>query len=259
MEKVPTLFERDWAGDRSRVLPVVNPAAAWLLGDRGARATRKRDGTAVRFQHGRLWKRHTVRQGQPAPATFEPAGGADTETGQQPGWVFVSEGPEDRWIRLAAAGVGERREGQTYECCGPRINGNPERLAAHVLLPHGEEELAWDADLAGKTFEGLRAYLERTPIEGVVWWGRRRPAREDQGARPRRPLAAAVITREQFLVVAMEEGWTPAEAEAAWQFKDIRALVCGDTAAIAGDALTLESIRRAIRHYYPQWERARRG
>lgn len=172
MEKIPTLFERDWAGDRSRVLPVVNPAAAWLLEDQCARATRKRDGTAVRFQHGRLWKRHTVRPGQAVPATFEPAGAADPDTGQQPGWVFVSEGPEDRWIRLAAvASIADRREGQTYECCGPRVNGNPERLPAHALLPHGAEVLGADPDLDGKTYEGLRAYLERTPIEGVVWWG----------------------------------------------------------------------------------------
>jgi len=172
MEKIPTLFERDWAGDRSRVLPVLNPAAAWLPLDATARATRKRDGTAVRFEHGRLWKRHTVRSGKSAPPTFEPAGAVDPETGQQPGWVFVSEGPEDRWIRLAAvASFGERREGQTYELCGPNINGNPERLAEHLLIPHGAEELAWDIDLAGRTFAGLRAYLERTAIEGVVWWG----------------------------------------------------------------------------------------
>ena len=68
-----------------------------------------------------------------------------------------------------------------------------------------------------------------------------------------------MITREQFIAVATEEGWTRQEAAASWQFEDIRALVRGDNAAIAGDAFTLESIRRAFRHYYPQWERTRDG
>ena len=45
MQKIPTLFERDWTGDRSRVLDKVNPEAAWVLAGEGV-ATRKRDGTA---------------------------------------------------------------------------------------------------------------------------------------------------------------------------------------------------------------------
>lgn len=31
MKKVPTLFERDWNGDRSRVVDKINPAAQWVI------------------------------------------------------------------------------------------------------------------------------------------------------------------------------------------------------------------------------------
>lgn len=187
MQKIPTLFERDWEGNRSRVLPVVNPAAQWLVdepsmcsrvhgesclyGSGSARATRKRDGTAVLVRGGTLWKRLMVHKDKPAPAGFLPAQEAvDPETGQWPGWVPVGEGPEDIWHRIARMPKDAEAlvEGATYELCGPKIQGNPEGFEAHVLIRHGVELIE---GLAGLEYEQVKAYLEAVPIEGIVWWG----------------------------------------------------------------------------------------
>ena len=53
MRKVPTLFERDWKGDRSRVTDQINPVCAWVFNGEGV-ATRKFDGTAVLIENGEL-------------------------------------------------------------------------------------------------------------------------------------------------------------------------------------------------------------
>lgn len=45
MRKMPTLFERDWNGDRSRVTEKVNPLAQWVIDGEGV-PTQKHDGTA---------------------------------------------------------------------------------------------------------------------------------------------------------------------------------------------------------------------
>jgi hypothetical protein len=190
MQKIPTLFDRDWAGDKSRVLPVINPAAAWLLEDRGARATRKRHGSAVLYKGGVLWKRHDVRPGRQKPKGWWPAQiEPDVETGHWPGWVMIGDGPDDQWHRIAKSFDGDHPvEGLTYELCGPKVQGNPEGLDAHYLIRHGTESLPdcprvfVDEDTGGRghhpvdgTVEALHArlaeYLELTPIEGIVWWG----------------------------------------------------------------------------------------
>jgi hypothetical protein len=45
MKKIPTIFERDWEGDRSKVLDKKNPECAWVFAGEG-KATRKLDGTS---------------------------------------------------------------------------------------------------------------------------------------------------------------------------------------------------------------------
>jgi hypothetical protein len=54
----------------------------------------------------------------------------------------------------------------TYELIGPKVLGNPERVEAHTLVPHGAEVLT---DVP-RDFAGVRAYLESHEIEGVVFW-----------------------------------------------------------------------------------------
>lgn len=53
----------------------------------------------------------------------------------------------------------------TYELCGEKVQGNPENIVGHVLIPHGKDVL----DITDLSFEGLRQYLEVTDIEGIVF------------------------------------------------------------------------------------------
>src|SRR4051812_45544033 len=112
MRKIPTLFVRDWEGDRSRVLPTVTPGCEWVLAGEGV-ATRKLDGTCCLVRDGSLYKRQEYRLLVLAPADFE-AVDYDPETGKRVGWRPVGEGPEDRWHREAFADLPDRAEG-TYE------------------------------------------------------------------------------------------------------------------------------------------------
>lgn len=164
MKKIPSLYERDWNGDRARVLPVVNPAASWVLDGIGV-ATRKRDGTCCMVRDGRLWKRYDVKAGKEAPPGFVPAQQADPETGHWPGWLPVGDGPADQWHREAFGRYEAAQEGATYELCGPKVQANAEGLAEHQLLPHGVEELL-DAP---REFDALREYLAANMMEGIVW------------------------------------------------------------------------------------------
>ena len=53
MKKIPTIFERDWKGDKSRVTSECNNASLWVFKGEGV-ATRKHDGTAVYLMDGEL-------------------------------------------------------------------------------------------------------------------------------------------------------------------------------------------------------------
>ena len=56
MKKIPTIFERDWDGDRSRVLDKPSPGCEWVFNSEGV-ATRKYDGTCAAIINGSLFKR----------------------------------------------------------------------------------------------------------------------------------------------------------------------------------------------------------
>lgn len=91
MKKIPTIFERDWDGDRSRVLDQPTPGCEWVFAGEGV-VTKKYDGSAALYEDGRLWKRHEVRQGKPTPEGFCQVED-DLSTGKTVGWVPVGEGP----------------------------------------------------------------------------------------------------------------------------------------------------------------------
>ena len=163
MNKIISLFQRNYESDRL-VRDEVVPGAEWVLAGEGI-ATRKLDGTACRVSGDRLWKRFDAKRGKEPPVDFEAAQDPDPVTGHWPGWVPVGLGPEDRWHREAWALYPGGLMGGTYELIGPKVQGNPEHLAQHELLRHGEIAL----EDVPRDFVGLRAYLEREPIEGIVW------------------------------------------------------------------------------------------
>lgn len=170
MRKIISLFQRDYEGTRL-VFDAVVPGAEWVLAGEGV-ATRKWDGTCCMVQGGKLYKRYDAKKGKEPPAGFIPAQEPDENTGHWPGWLPVGDGPEDKWFRAGynSATMDGTLPGAladwTYELVGPRINGGNEGLDFHTLIAHGKQPV----EGAPRDFASIRTYLERTPIEGIVWW-----------------------------------------------------------------------------------------
>lgn len=201
MQKIPCLFARDFSDKRRPILlDQVTPGCEWVF-DKATRATYKWDGTACLVRFGMLYKRHDCKRGKDgdykvAPPGWEPIEKPDTVTGHWPGWLLVDrQKPEDKyhvatWFSLDLPPTGGLCEGVwlppdaatqravsnilpdgTYELVGPKINGNPHKLAAHAFAKHGERlvlSIPVDADIA---FEGLRQVLEKHDGEGIVFHG----------------------------------------------------------------------------------------
>jgi hypothetical protein len=164
MEKIPTMFERDWQGDKSRVLDSIHPDCVWVADGEGW-ATRKMDGTSCMIRGGKMFKRREIKSGGVLPPGFEVAS-TDLKTGKTVGWVPVGDGDEDRWHREAFAALESKVDG-TYELVGPKVQGNPERWVVHALISHTSPDLVI-ADVP-RSFAGLTAWLEGKNIEGVVF------------------------------------------------------------------------------------------
>lgn len=165
MKKIPTIFARDMTRQPALVVDEWTPGCEWVRDGEGV-ATRKWDGTACMVRTGRLYKRYEIRGGKTAPDGFEPTG-EPGPTGKQAGWVHVGDGPNDKWHREAweASPHFHERDG-TYELCGPKVQGNPERyLGSHVLIPHG----TCVRNECPRTFTKLREWLASAYIEGLVW------------------------------------------------------------------------------------------
>lgn len=168
MKKIPSVFERDWKGNPTLVLPVPVEAAAWVFAGEG-QATVKWDGTAVLIDEAGVWGRLDVKRGKTAPEGFRPAMEPDPVTGHWTGWILAAGRPEMKWILEAAAYTSRGNTVPvtygTYEACGPKINGNPHGFETHRLIRHGADVIA---DVP-RTFEALREFLGRWEVEGVVW------------------------------------------------------------------------------------------
>jgi hypothetical protein len=170
MQKIPTLFRRD-PDDLKRVLTEVNPGCEWVLAGEGV-ATRKFDGTCVRLdERGAWWARRELKPGKAAPANFQ-AVMTDETTGKTVGWEPVDQSGFAKWHALALAEHdGEPFVAGTYELCGPKVNGNPEGYANHVLVSHDAAPTAVELSYP-ITFADARAAvlaLREQGVEGIVW------------------------------------------------------------------------------------------
>jgi hypothetical protein len=159
MRKIISLFQRNYDGDKL-VRDEVVPGAERVLAGEGV-ATRKWDGTCCMVKDGQLFKRFDAKKGKTPPDGFLPAQDPDPKTGHWPGWLPVGNGPEDQWHREAFfPGTADG----TYELIGPKVQGNPENAETHRLVPHGGITLH-----PPRTFDGIRAYLNGSDFEGIVW------------------------------------------------------------------------------------------
>lgn len=172
MRKIPTLFRRD-REDLKTVTPLVTPGCEWVLAGEGA-PTRKFDGTCVMFDGVDWWARRVVKFGKAMPDRFQ-ALESDPVTEKWVGWEPIEQSSFAKW-HAAALEAADPLPGYweigTYELCGPKINGNPDRFDTHVLRLHAAADplVIRDDEL---TFEGLRTVcrrlLEVSHIEGIVW------------------------------------------------------------------------------------------
>jgi hypothetical protein len=175
VKKIPTLFKRD-PDDMRKVTREVHPDAAWVLAGEGV-PTRKYDGTCVMFDGQEWWARREVKPGKNPPPGFRPEQ-TDETTGKTVGWEPMAQSAFVKFHAEAEASIvdhphwGEAQPGATYELIGPKVNGNPEKVAGHVLVRHGylaavdrEEMQSLPLD-----FEGLlRWLLDHPGWEGIVW------------------------------------------------------------------------------------------
>lgn len=161
MQKIISLFQRDHEGTHL-VYDEITPGAEWIVAGEG-RATRKWDGTACLVKDGKLHKRYDCKPGRTPPEGFEPCQPEpDEQSGHWPGWVPVTDDPNDKWHREAFCPA---YQDGTYELCGPKVQGNPERIGRHILIQHGGEILFG----VPRDFGGLQTWFEEHDVEGIVW------------------------------------------------------------------------------------------
>ena len=165
MKKIKSLFKRDYDGNR-KVYNEIVPGCEWVAHGEGV-ATRKFNGTPCAIINGKFYKRYDVKdKAVPAgaiPCQKEP----DIETGHFPHWIEIVDNKENKWFMEGyynLVNAGFAIDG-TYELCGPKINGNPEKFENHFLVPHGCEQLV-DCP---RIFWDIKEYLKDKDIEGIVW------------------------------------------------------------------------------------------
>lgn len=163
MNKIPTMYERDWEGDRSRVTSDIHPGCEWVIAGEG-RATRKYDGTCVMFDGTEWWARREVKEGKAAPAGFQPSE-HDDETGKTVGWEPISQSPFAKFHAEAISHTDEWIPG-TYELCGPKVQGNPEGYTSHVVVEHSSADTV---EVANRDYPGIEDALRENSIEGIVF------------------------------------------------------------------------------------------
>lgn len=163
MKKISTLYKKD-PSDLGRVINEINPENAWVFTDEGVRATRKYDGTACAVINGQLYKRYDVKKGKSVPPFAIPCQDPDEITGHWPHWILCQhDNPADKW-HIEAFNASKYADG-TYELCGPKVQGNPEKFEKHTLVKHGEKLI----EITQLDWIGLHLVLEHMDIEGIVF------------------------------------------------------------------------------------------
>lgn len=160
MKKTPTIFVRDMSKQPALVTTEWKPGCEWVRDGEGV-PTLKIDGTCCMVRDGKYYKRREVKAGQPEPAGFERAD-YDEETGKTVGWVLVEPSDPDNKYHVKAW---KQVPDGTYELVGPKIQGNKGGYEFEQLIPHGSQQLEENP----RTFDEIRAFLDRNYIEGIVW------------------------------------------------------------------------------------------
>lgn len=151
MIKIPTMFVRDESKPGHPVMDQIKPECEWVLDGKGL-ATQKLDGTNVKIENGKLYKRQ-----KPKDCDYDMASYVECDPAS----------PNDKYLFEAFNDMREKIDG-VYEAIGPKIQGNPEKVEKHMLtmvLPTNKN-LCLDAP---RSYAGLKSYLSENDIEGIVF------------------------------------------------------------------------------------------
>lgn len=166
MKKIPTLFERDFEGNHQVTNTVVD-GCQWVIEGEGV-ATEKFHGITAWWDGHVLYKRFDAKDGKTPPDGFIPAQEPDPITGHYPGWLPVTDAPEDKYFREGLLNTPTDQpvlEPGTYELVGKKQQGNPYGLDHHELWRHGSVVL----EGVPRDFVKLREWLRVHNVEGIVW------------------------------------------------------------------------------------------
>lgn len=166
MKKMKTLFVKD-ENDLSRVIEGrLDSDCLWVY-EKGVRATIKRDGTSCAIIKGKLYKRYDNKKEKPLPLGSIECQTADVFTGHHPYWIPCARGDKsNKWHYEAYdKELMHGRIDGTYELCGPKINGNPEKLTSHFLLRHGSTFFP-EID---EVLKNPKEFLKDKNVEGIVF------------------------------------------------------------------------------------------
>jgi hypothetical protein len=164
MKKLITLFKKD-PNDLGRVINEIDPKNDWVIKEGKGIPTRKFDGTACAIINGELYKRFDLKKGRTLPPNVTPCQEPDKITGHHPHWVKCErEDNSNRWHFVAFDDLINKEDG-TYELCGEKVQGNPEKIEGHQLIKHGSETFF----IGALSFESIREFLRSNDIEGIVF------------------------------------------------------------------------------------------
>lgn len=167
MEKIPTIFKRDWEGNRG----VINEYVIDPKNIQHAVATEKLDGMNVRITVRnhiavRLEKRRN-------PSKLQKAQGI-----KDPWYVDAIEGPEDKWLfsALKFTDLSDIPDGEwSGEALGEHIQGNPLGLTNEIIMFFSLGKVPVFENVP-TTFDELKVWLPlqeskfgKGKIEGIVW------------------------------------------------------------------------------------------
>ena len=170
MNKIKTIFDRDWEGNRACINKYIEDFSPNLLVD--SKATEKLDGMNVRI----TVRNHTVVRVEKRrnPDKIQKHKGIE-----DPWYVDASESAEDKWIMDAVRNTSflEVPDGEwSGECLGKNIQGNPLNLDKNlvVFFSLGQAPVFENVPT---DFEGLKTWLpiqkskfgNDCGIEGIVW------------------------------------------------------------------------------------------
>lgn len=168
MKKIKTLFEREYENHKIvGIKPILTEEnLQWVLEGLG-KATIKYDGTCCLIQDGKLYARYDFKKGRNnLPEGSIPCQEkADEITGHFPHWVEVKDQSQYKWHKIAYDKVKPLKDG-TYELCGIHFNKNKENIEnGDIFIKHGENIVEIE-----RTFDGIKEYLSKNKIEGIVFW-----------------------------------------------------------------------------------------